>query len=272
VVTSDSGQTYNLTYADVQPGSGRFDIYDPNQLLNNGDDNNFLQSAASVTDGTMAIPATPGGQIAMPIFSMNPTTWGSTIAEMFCYLLSIVALACMAIMTILQNVGYMLLIAISPIMIGFMLIPALTHISTRFFLSLFSICLWPVGWVLSDLITQFILSNVVAASTSSSNPLINGIGLGFSFGGWILLALWVIASSFLAPIFVSRALVSGGTGIVQVIASAAGISSFVAMRSASVAASVSGGGGSISPQANSRMNNAPKFSRRPGYSKADAEE
>jgi hypothetical protein len=268
-VTGANGQTYSLVYADIAPESDpRIDIYDPNQLLNAGNDNNFESNATSVTDGTMTTPVA-NGQINMPTFSMNPSTWGATIAWIFCYLLSLVALALMAIMTVLQNVGYVLMVAASPIFIGFLCIPALAHISTRFFLGLLSIALWPVGWIMSDLVTKLILSAVVGMS-SSSNPLVNAIGFGYSFGGWVLLALWVIISSILAPVIVSKAIIGGGIGIAQVLIGGGATSVMMASRSASLTTSVMGG--AVSAQSQARMAPpAPRFARRPMSSRAEQE-
>jgi hypothetical protein len=262
-VTAANGNTYALVYADSprKDLTGIIDIFDPNQLLTNGvNDNNFSSSATSVTNGGMT--TTGNGEIAFPTFSMNPTTWGATIVEVVAYLLSILALTMMFIMTIFQNIAYLLMIAISPIMIGFMLLPALTPISTKFFTSLFSITLWPIGWILADLVSKLILTGITATSGNSAASM---FGFGFAFGGWILLAIWIIVSSVVAPIYVSSALVSGGTGIVQVLASAAGITTMVAMRSASAAGITgSGGSGGNGSPATGQMN-APRFARRPGF-------
>jgi hypothetical protein len=198
----------------------------------------------------------------MPTFSMNPATWASTIGWIFCYLLSLIALALMVIMTVIQNIAYLLMVAVSPIMIGFLCLPALAHISTRFFTSLLAICLWPIGWVMADLVTKLILTAVIASS-SSGNALTNAVGMGYSFGGWVLLALWVIVSSILAPLAVSRAIVGGGTGIGQVLMGAAGAASFMAFRGAPGVASAVMSGGSVSAQSNA-LNNlpAPRYARR----------
>jgi type IV secretory pathway VirB6-like protein len=122
-VTTASGQTLNLVYDDSprQDLTGIINIFDPNSLLTNGgDDNNFESSVTSVTNGGMV--TTGNGEIAFPMFSMNPTTWGATLVEVVAYLLSILALTMMFIMTIIQNIAYLLMIAISPIMISFMLL------------------------------------------------------------------------------------------------------------------------------------------------------
>jgi hypothetical protein len=274
MVQAANGSTYSLTYDDTVPSTYNgvstgdvIDIYDPNGLLGG---NNFSSTATSVTDGTMTTPVS-NGQINMPTFSMNPATWASTLAWIFCYFLSLIALALMAIMTIVQNVAYMLMVAASPIFIAFLCIPALAHISTRFFLSLFAICLWPVGWVLADLVTKLILTAVVA-STNTGNVLANAVGSGFGFGGWILLALWVIISSVLAPLVVSKAIVGGGTGIAQVLMGAGGAASFLAFRGAPGVASAVMGGGSISAQSNAMMNPPPpRLARRPISSRAEQE-
>jgi hypothetical protein len=266
-VTAANGQVYNLQYDDTAPESdSRIDIYNPSASLGGND---FSSTATSVTDGTMTTPSINNGQINMPTFSMNPATWAATIAWIFCFLLSVIALALMAIMTIFQNIAYMLMIAVSPIMISFLLLPALSHVATRFFTTLFAICLWPIGWVLADLVTKLILTAVVGA-TNTGNPLVNAVGSGFGFAGWILLAIWVIVSSVLAPLLVSKAIVSGGTGVGSVLMGALGATSFMAFRGAPGAASaVMGGGGSISAQSDARMNSAPRFARRPMSSRGE---
>src|ERR1700758_4479874 len=54
-VTGANGQTYTLTYEDTAPESdSRIDIYDPNQLLTGGNDNNFETNATSFDGSPVA--------------------------------------------------------------------------------------------------------------------------------------------------------------------------------------------------------------------------
>ena len=63
-VTGSNGQTYTLRYEDTAPESdSRIDIYDPNQLLTGGNDNNFSTAATSF-DGS-------------PVVSGNGTSTGN---------------------------------------------------------------------------------------------------------------------------------------------------------------------------------------------------
>ena len=55
--------------------------------------------------------------------------------------------------TIILNLGY----ALSPLLIGFMALPALKHIGNRYLLNLVGVLLWPLGWAVAALITQGIL-------------------------------------------------------------------------------------------------------------------
>jgi hypothetical protein len=66
-VTGANGATYTLRYEDTAPQSdSRVDIYDPNELLTGGNDNNFLTSATSFNDG--------------PVVSGSPVASGSVAA------------------------------------------------------------------------------------------------------------------------------------------------------------------------------------------------
>jgi hypothetical protein len=54
-VTGSNGQTYTLRYEDTAPESdSRIDIYDPNQLLTGGNDNNFSTAATSFNGSPVA--------------------------------------------------------------------------------------------------------------------------------------------------------------------------------------------------------------------------
>jgi len=55
--------------------------------------------------------------------------------------------------TIILNLGY----ALSPLLIGFMAIPALKHTGNRYLMNLVGVLLWPLGWALAALVTQGIL-------------------------------------------------------------------------------------------------------------------
>ena len=52
--------------------------------------------------------------------------------------------------SVILNLGY----ALSPLLIGFMALPALKHIGNRYLLNLVGVLLWPLGWAVAALVTQ----------------------------------------------------------------------------------------------------------------------
>jgi hypothetical protein len=105
---------------------------------------------------------------------------------------------------IILNLGY----ALSPLLIGFMAIPALKHIGTRYLLNLVGVILWPLGWAVAALITQGILDFMTDQSfltidpTSTLYTLQNLIGL-------VVAAFWIIFSTVAAPVIIQNVITHG---------------------------------------------------------------
>ena len=68
--------------------------------------------------------------------------------------------------TIILNLGY----ALSPLLIGFMAIPALKHTGNRYLMNLVGVLLWPLGWALAALVTQGILDFMTDPSFEYIDP------------------------------------------------------------------------------------------------------
>ena len=110
-VTGSNGQTYTLTYEDTAPeSSSRIDIYDPNQLLTGGNDNNFLTTATSFNgnpvasgngpsgNGPVASNSGSSGQSGTPfeqVFGSDAGLSESTCAEAVILLGTIIAFVCL---------------------------------------------------------------------------------------------------------------------------------------------------------------------------------
>lgn len=104
---------------------------------------------------------------------------------------------------IILNLGY----ALSPILIGFMALPALRHIGTRYLLNLVGVLLWPLGWAVAALVTQGLLDFMTDQSF-----LITGERAKYAFQNLIglnVLAFWIIFSTFAAPLIIQRVITSG---------------------------------------------------------------
>jgi hypothetical protein len=207
-VTTTTGQSYNLLYADVAPESGQIvDIYDPSGQLGG---NNFEQFASSINGGPIV-----AGQSGLESMLPNPGgSIGDQVMWAIALALSLIASAIMWLMMIAQKILVIVETAISPIFIGCLMIPALTYLARRFFLTFVSVCCWPLAWGVCNLITKAIIDLAV-------NPN-NNVGLGIANGAsmvtgplaglamLIVLACWVIGSTLLAPLFVNFLLGAGG--------------------------------------------------------------
>lgn len=105
---------------------------------------------------------------------------------------------------IILNLGY----ALSPLLIGFMAIPALKHIGSRYLLNLVGVLLWPLGWAVAALVTQGILDFMTDQSFLTVDPtatlytLQNLIGL-------VVAAFWIIFSTVAAPVIIQHVITSG---------------------------------------------------------------
>jgi hypothetical protein len=208
------GQTMSLVYADKTDPSltGRIDLYDPNDAI--GDlDGAQVVAVSSVQTPASNAPSTAG------------FNWGNPLESIFANLqkwsvwwLSIIALAIMVFMAVLQQFLYQIELAISPIFIGLMLIPALRGISSHFLLNLAGLLLWPFGWVISGLGTQFFVDLAINATNQQPAALYAVGGLAI----WIVLAIWTISSAIAAPLIISKLLNTSTAGVIVMLGATVG--------------------------------------------------
>ena len=275
-VTTTTGQTYNLVYADKTSDAltGRVDIYSPSGELG-GD--NFSQQITSLNGG----PIVQGGTGLQSMLPNPGGSFGDQIMWAIALALSWAASAVMYLMTIAQKILYLIEIAISPVFISFLMIPVLSHLARRFFMILVGICLWPFGWAVANLITRVLIdvavnpSNNTGLGAANIAALATGPLAGIAY--LIIVAIWVIASTLAAPAMIAALLAIGGGPVTSMVlgstlgsAAMMGASSASRMMGgASGAAAIAGGIGSGSAPAMNRMA-SPRFSRRPDPLTEDA--
>ena len=261
----EGGQQMTLVYADQTDPSltGRVDIYDPeNQYA-------AIDGAAVTAFADNSVTPQSGG--GFNVFDAIGSIRGA-LTEAAVKVLSFIALVCMVLMAIAQQIVFHVEVAISPIFIGFLCIPGLSNLATRFFTTLASVCLWPLGWIVSGLITKLMLD--IAVNTAANSDL-SGItstvavasGGLFVWGWWFAIALWVIGSSIFAPVIVSSMIITNGnSGVSSVLKRTLGAAALVgaasAYRGATAGVATAGGGGSILLGAGSRRARE-NFARRP---------
>ncbi len=236
---------------DTAPESNRrVDLFDPN--------NEFASLDGSSGGGGNSGPL--GGWISKIGDSL-------TIGLLYplVHLLSLIALGIMYLMQAAQQILYTIEIAISPIFIGLLMVPRLVGIATRFFCSLAAICIWSLGWAICDLLTRALIAFAVNPTNNLALSAFSGSSM--MLGYWVLLAVWVIGSSFVAPLIISALLIGGGgAGVASVFGATVGTIAIMAAgggrSTAGAAASVAAA--PISAASHSMMSAYTNYARRPG--------
>jgi hypothetical protein len=108
------------------------------------------------------------------------------------------------IQSIILNLGY----ALSPLLIGFMALPALKRIGNDYLLRLVGVLLWPLGWAVAALITQGILDFMTDPSFQYFDPTSTLTGLQKTIGVAVV-GVWIIFSTIAAPVIIQKVIASG---------------------------------------------------------------
>lgn len=118
---------------------------------------------------------------------------------------------------IILNIGY----ALSPILIGFIAVPALSGVGNRYLLNLMGVLLWPLGWGAAALISQGILDFMTDQSFLTIDPTSNLYALQ-NLLGLAILSFWTVFSTFAAPIIIQKVLTHGAEAGSQLLGGAVG--------------------------------------------------
>jgi hypothetical protein len=259
-VTLGNGQTMSLVYADQTANdlTGRVDIFDPQNVLGSTDG-----AAVTNIDGTGVTPSTNQGPFG-GMFSKITDSLVIAILWPLVHMLNLIALGIMWLMGGVQQILFMIEVAVSPIFIGFLMIPRLVGTATKFFTLLVAICLWPIGWAVANLLTLALI-NIAVNPTNNLGASAFSIGT-MVIGYWVVLAIWVIGSSLAAPILVSLALMSGSSGLAAVLGATVGGALVTGSRSTYQAAASTAttlGAAPVSLTASTIMGTYQNFARRP---------
>ena len=108
------------------------------------------------------------------------------------------------IQSVILNLGY----ALSPLLIGFMAIPALKHTGNRYLTNLVGVLLWPLGWAVAALVTQGILDFMTDPSFQYFDPTSTLPDLQKTIGV-AAVGVWIIFSTIAAPIVIQKVIATG---------------------------------------------------------------
>ena len=158
---------------------------------------------------------------------------GDQMMRVMLWLLGAIAYALYWLMQLLQQFLLLMTIAAAPVFIGLWMLTGTRSIGMRYFLTLMSLELWPVGWALGNIVTKQMLSAV--SSTG-------GAWLMIESTVFVVVGIWIVINAVFWPLAISKALISGGSHALSWITQS--VSPVVAggQQAATLATSVASGG------------------------------
>lgn len=154
--------------------------------------------------------------------------WAATVMMFWAYI----------IQTVILNIGY----ALSPLLIGFMAIPALKQTGERYLLNLVGVLLWPLGWAVAALVTQGMLDYLSNPASDYISPIPGQPGMQGTLGA-ATVGFWIIFSTIAAPFIIQKTIASGALAATELLSSGAS----VAIQTATAAAGGAVAGASLGP-------------------------
>jgi hypothetical protein len=117
---------------------------------------------------------------------------------------------------VVLNMGY----ALSPLLIGFMAIPALKQPGGRYLLNMAGVLLWPLGWAVAALVTQGMLDFISNPSLEYMDPTSQLPDLQKTFGA-AAIGFWIIFSTIAAPAIIQKVIASGALAATELFSAGA---------------------------------------------------
>jgi hypothetical protein len=216
-ITLADGRTLTGRYDDKtavtykgQAITGRVDIYDPNNSIA------FDGAAVAEINGVAPQAGFDTGVTSSPLTLFTAAAQGLDGLTVFILGLSVLLLNMVSgflmwLASLAQQLLTGLAVAVSPLFLGFVLVRGVDSLSTRFLTSVVSICLWPLGWALANLVTTLLMGFAVNSSNNAGLGTVNFLSGGFLW--WLGLCLWSLGSSLGAPWVISKAVGSSLPGL-----------------------------------------------------------
>lgn len=193
---------------------------------------------------------------------MSPNaTFAQAIAAVVVWLIGKIAWLIMWWSGIAQTSLLYFAISLAPIFLGMFAVDSMKQVGFRWALGVVSICIWPLGWAVADILTDGLLKNAANLDLVNATGGTAAAGAGATANALqiyiVVLAasVWIIVSTIAAPVIISTAIISGGAmiggqlfgagvkGVNQGAAFAANTSMATSGGLAGAAAIAGGGGG-----------------------------
>lgn len=180
----------------------------------------------------------------MDILNATNGGFGKAIAYGLVFLASKAALAFQYLVFVVQQVLIVFGVALLPIFLGFFQINSMQTVAIRYVQGLVSVALWPFGLAIATILTKALLLRASGNGIYKAGEQVANEYGEQTFFFVIVLTLWILASSFAAPLAVTMTFLKGtnpgATFLTRLGTSASQSGSFAAGAAATSA--LSGGG------------------------------
>ena len=184
----------------------------------------------------------------------NTTPWWNFIAQagasvgdqmmrVMLWVLGAIAYALYWLMQLLQQFLLLMTIAAAPVFIGLWMLSGTRSIGMRYFLTLMSLELWPLGWALGNIVTKQMLSMV--SSTG-------GAWLMIESTVFVVVGLWIVINAVFWPLVISKVLIGGGGHALSWVSQSVSPVMTAGQQTASIATSMVSGGAAPAVRAGSQ--------------------
>lgn len=163
---------------------------------------------------------------------------GKALTYLVVLLFSYLALAIQYVIALIQQFLLIFGIALSPIFFGMILISATRSIGTTYFLNIFAIALWPIGFSLGDLVVSALVEQAAAINAQSKALPLEEIETSQTFFYAAVICLMLLITSIGGPIVITKAVTTGanaGAALLQRTSSALGLGATYGMLGANAA-------------------------------------
>lgn len=213
---------------------------------------NMWDQVQGVVAGAAAIASNPGAAVNAGLDSVLASIQTLVQYALIYILIALCKLAEMVMWIVILVQKFLILInsIFLPVMIAMLSVGALSSISTRYILSMFGVCAWPVAWgvVNAGTVAMMISVNKTLEGATDLNSLMSIL---WAYAICLVIPFWLVFGYIFGPLVLQK-MVTTGVGVAQglmggaagIIGTAATIAGSGAMLAAAGGASASAAGGS----------------------------
>ncbi len=141
---------------------------------------------------------------------VNPLEFsGLSMLGVAIYFFSLAACCIMFAMTIIQQILIYLEIAFAPLFLACIMVSALVPLATRYATFFVSLCIWPLGFRVVDLLMRFVVDMAVNPTNNAAIGTANGLGGALIW--WVAAAVIAFFGYAFAAGIISISIVTGGS-------------------------------------------------------------